>query len=151
MAHNLLSDRLSTPLLYIPGIIHMMHCSSKQYSLKIIGIIHTIHIGVRFFLLSKFLPVKVQWRPTSYHFTKALWMKGVWLWACCIQEPHPTVYETARAAWKELSTYEIWVDEKTMFARWRGWLFIPSYESICVGFWRFLDGSLSSQWISPGH
>ena len=31
---------------------------------------------------------------------------------------------------------EILVDEKSIFARWRGWLFIPSYESICVGFWR---------------
>ena len=29
-----------------------------------------------------------------------------------------------------------------------GWLFIPSYESICVGFWRFPKGSLSFQWSS---
>jgi hypothetical protein len=29
-------------------------------------------------------------------------------------------------------------DEKSMFARWRGWLFIRLYESIHVGFQRFL-------------
>ena len=37
---------------------------------------------------------------------------------------------------------------KSMFARWRGWLFIQLYESICVGFWRFLEGSQHSQWSS---
>ena len=47
---------------------------------------------------------------------------------------------------KQLLTYENLADEKSMFARWRDWLFIPSHERICLGFWRFLEGSLSSQW-----
>jgi len=47
---------------------------------------------------------------------------------------------------KQFPTYEILADEKSMFARWRDWLFISSYERICVGFWRFLEGFLSSQW-----
>ena len=74
-----------------------------------------------------------------------------------VGKPHPShpftmshhmVYEIARAIRKKISMDKISADEKTMFARWRGWLFIPSYESICVGFWRFLEGSLSSQWSS---
>ena len=51
--------------------------------------------------------------------------------------PHPTVYETAQATQKKIPTVEILMDEKSMFARRRSSLFIPSYESICVGFWRF--------------
>jgi len=50
---------------------------------------------------------------------------------------------------KKLLTDKILVDENSTVMRWSGWLFIPSYESICVGFWRFLEGSLSFQWNSP--
>ena len=35
---------------------------------------------------------------------------------------------------RKLPADEILTDKKLMFARWRGWLFIPLYESICVGF-----------------
>jgi len=34
----------------------------------------------------------------------------------------------------------VWVDEKSMIVRWRGWLFIPSYESIRVGFLKVTGG-----------
>ena len=74
-----------------------------------------------------------------------------------VSEPHLShpirvfrlrVYETTRAAREKLPTDENLPDGKAMFARWRGWLFIPLYESICVGFWRFPEGSLSSWWSS---
>ena len=64
-------------------------------------------------------------------------------------KPHPMVYEPARTTQKFLSMDEILANEKSMFASWRDSLWIPSYESICVGFWRFPKGSLSSQWSSP--
>jgi hypothetical protein len=54
--------------------------------------------------------------------------------------PHPrhsTVYKTVRATWKNLLMYEILTNEKSVFAIWRGWLFIPSYEIISMGFWGF--------------
>ena len=38
---------------------------------------------------------------------------------------------------KKIWMDEILAEEKSMFTRWRGWLFISSYESICVWFWRF--------------
>ena len=44
---------------------------------------------------------------------------------------------------------EFMVDESSMFARWRGWLFIPLCESICVGFWRFPEGFRSSHRGTP--
>jgi hypothetical protein len=59
-------------------------------------------------------------------------------------EPHPTVYENAQAIRKKTS--DGW---KSMFVRWRDWLFIPLYERTCVGFWKFPKGSLSFQWSSP--
>ena len=53
-------------------------------------------------------------------------------------KPQPTVYNTVWAAWKKkLLMDEILADENSMFTTWRGWLFITSYESICVRFWRF--------------
>ena len=72
-----------------------------------------------------------------YHVTEALWMEGVWSWATHVQAIHsqrPILRSTKlhRQPPKKLPTYE-----KSMFTRWRGWLFIPSYESICVGIWRF--------------
>ena len=51
-------------------------------------------------------------------------------------EPHSTVYKTDPATWKYLLMDEILANEKLVFARWRGWSFIPSCESICVSFWR---------------
>ena len=67
--------------------------------------------------------------------------------------PHPTVYETSRTTRKKkkLLMDEISADEKSMFTRWRGWLFIWLYESICVGFWRYPEGSQSSQCSPPNH
>jgi hypothetical protein len=60
---------------------------------------------------------------------------------------HPTVYDTARATRKKHFRWMEFWRMKSMFARWRGWLFIPSYESICVGFRRLPKGSISSQCV----
>ena len=87
------------------------------------------------------------------HVNEALWMEGVWLWADHFQAIHsqsPILWFTKllRHPPKKLPTDGILADEKSMFARWRAWLFIPSYESIYVGFQRFPEGCLSSQWSS---
>ena len=46
------------------------------------------------------------------------------------ETPHPTVYKTTHVAQKKLMADESSRDEKSVFARWRGWLFIWWYESI---------------------
>lgn len=53
-----------------PDFIHRKHCPYMHSSMKILfiatlltnntNIIHNIHIGVNFFLLSKFLPINVR-------------------------------------------------------------------------------------------
>ena len=76
--------------------------------------------------------VVVGWPLPSYSFTSPI------LWFTKLLK-HPP---------KKLPTDGILADEKSMLARWRAWLFIPSYESIYVGFQRFPEGCLSSQWSS---
>jgi hypothetical protein len=78
----------------------------------------------------------------SNHVTKALWIEGVRSWADHIQVIHsqgPNLWSMKMLGQpeKKLQMKEILADDKSMFERWRGWLFIPSYEGICVGFWRF--------------
>ena len=61
---------------------------------------------------------------------------------------HPLIYEIARATYKlkknKTKQNKLMTDERSMFARWRGWLFITSYENSCVGSWRFPKNFLSS-------
>ena len=54
---------------------------------------------------------------------------------------HPTVYEAARADWEKLSNGWNFSRRKTNVCIWRGWLFIPSYQSIYVRFWRCPEGA----------
>ena len=76
------------------------------------------------------------------HVIEALWMEGVWsgadrIQAVQLQSPILPSTKLLGKSKKKLPTDEILADGKSMNARWRGWLFIPSYEGICVGFWRF--------------
>ena len=56
-------------------------------------------------------------------------------------EPYLTVYEIDWVARKKLMTDQISLDEKSTFVRQRGWIFIPSYESICVVKFHFISSS----------
>ena len=91
--------------------------------------------------------------PSSVsHVTEALWLEGVVSWAYHIQAIH-SQHPILRSM--KLPTDKILADEKLMFIRWRGWLFIQLYESICVGFWRFpqfpieFPGGAWSWWLVP--
>ena len=56
-------------------------------------------------------------------------------------EPYLTVYEIDWVVRKKLMTDQISLDEKSTFVRQRGWIFIPSYESICVVKFHFISSS----------
>ena len=82
------------------------------------------------------------------------------VWLCGQTTSKPSIYHASSyGLWnfsnnpkkKKLLMDEISADEKSMFTRWRGWLFIWLYESICVGFWRYPEGSQSSQCSPPNH
>ena len=79
-----------------------------------------------------------------------------------VGKPHPShLFTTPR----HIAYETTWITQKNPFDGWNlnGWknnvckmkgltLFIPLHESICVGFWRLPEGSLSSlisQWSSP--
>lgn len=98
------------------------------------SISHTLHHSIsEFFLSSNPLPPPRYWgvvdggcgfvsRPHPIHPFKT---------------SHPTVYETSRTSPQKTPIDEILTDEKSVFTRWRGRLFIRLYENICVGFWKF--------------
>ena len=67
------------------------------------------------------------------HIIVALWMEGVVSWVDHIQAIHSqhTILRSMKLLWQvRKKTSDEW---KWMFARWKGWLFIQLYESICVG------------------
>ena len=77
------------------------------------------------------------WRELI-HVTEVLWMG---LCGCGQTTSKPPIHRATsyglRNCLGRSEKNSQWM-EKSMFAKWKGWLFIPSYESICVGFWRFL-------------
>jgi hypothetical protein len=90
------------------------------------------------------------------HVFEALWMEGVWSCADHIQAIHsqsPILRCTKLLEQFEtkFSTNEFWVDENICFQEEGGWQFIPPNESICVGFWRFLENSLHSHRCFQGN
>ena len=76
------------------------------------------------------------WRELI-HVTEVLWMG---LCGCGQTTSKPPIHRATsyglRNCLGRSEKNSQWM-EKSMFAKWKGWLFIPSYESICVGFWRF--------------
>ena len=75
-------------------------------------------------------------RP-NIHVIEALWMQGVWSWIDHIQAIHSQrliLRSTKLFGQPEFvfSKDEMLGDEKSMFVRWRGWLFIPHKESLKV-------------------
>jgi hypothetical protein len=78
--------------------------------------------------------------------TEALWMEGVRSWACHIQTIRAPSYglrncsSNSGGKKKKLLTNEILAHAKPTLASWRGWLFVPSYENMCLGSVKVAEG-----------